>query len=141
MRPLPINQLFLFLFSTIRALLTPIMSPRTLQPLSFVIPGPILPSHPYFNSPYMFLKLLANLPLFSPGMVATNVNCSDQLTAEIVIWQQPSSRFLSHFRMYVSQGKPNITCSDMNFANKIGTGLMIPWALTGMDSATFAKSD
>jgi hypothetical protein len=60
----------------------------------------------------MFPKLLANLSLLPPGKGVTNVTCSDTSTPEKVISQLALSRFLSHFRVYVSQGRPKITCLD-----------------------------
>jgi len=81
------------------------------------------------------------MSLLSPRKVATNVTCSDPSKAEMVISQQPSSRFLSHFRASVSQGRPKKTCSDLDHARKVGAGMAIPWTLTGTDSGTFDKSD
>jgi len=61
--------------------------------------------------------------------------------AGMAMSQVPLSRILSPCRAYVSQGRPKITCSDPNFAKKIGTKMMIPWTLTGTDRAIVVISD
>jgi len=96
---------------------------------------------PYITNEYQFSELLVTLSLMCPGTVVLNTTCSDSSTTGIVISGLPFSRFLSQFRLCVSQGWPNLTCLDPDFSKMIVMDITIPWRLMCTDSATWVKSN